>query len=125
MNPWISMSEGEKTISRLIALQRGRANAISIAILCQMTEYTEREIKGIVEQLIVTHGLKIGSSRVKPFGYFMIIDQADLDAAICAYRHQILSMWRRLGALAPAHYLREMHGQLTIEPLTTGEPVNA
>jgi len=107
----------ERVIAGMIAGHRGRGNPITIAMLASATGRGAREIKAIVEQLIVTHRLKIGALRDGRGGggYFMIADADDLAAAVRPYRGQIFAMWRRLRVLLEAHELRELHGQLTIE----------
>jgi hypothetical protein len=108
----------ERVIAEIIWGHQGRGNPISIAMLAKSTGYGEREIKGIVEQLVVTHRMKIGAKRAKradPVGYFVVVDLEDLAAAVGPYRDQIFAMWRRLRVLLTPHALREMAGQLAIE----------
>jgi hypothetical protein len=105
----------EILLGGLIWRHTGRANPISIAKLHEMTGYSERQIKGIVEQLVVTHHLQIGAKREEPAGYFVIQDVADREAAVGPYRSQILSMWRRLRVLEGPQTLRELLGQLRLD----------
>jgi len=105
----------ERVVAEIIDLHRGRGNPISIATLSKATGKNERDIKGIVEELVVTHRLRIGAARGEPVGYFVIMDAADLQAATGPYRAQIIHMWRRLRALLAKHELAELHGQLRIE----------
>jgi hypothetical protein len=106
----------ERVIAEIIWTHRGRKNPISIDMLSRSVGRDERTVKGVVEQLVVTHGLKIGGSRAEAGGgYFVVVDAEDLEAAVRPYRSQILAMWRRLRVLCEAHALRELHGQLTIE----------
>jgi hypothetical protein len=105
----------EVLVGGLIWRHTGRANPISIAHIHTLTGYSERQIKGIVEQLVVTHRLRIGAKREEPAGYFMIQDGADQAAAVGPYRSQILSMWKRLRVLESQQGLRELQGQLKLE----------
>jgi hypothetical protein len=105
----------EMIVGSLIWKHAGRANPIPIARIHELTGYSERQIKGIVEQLVVTHHLRIGAKREDPAGYFMVEDEADQAAAVGPYRAQILSMWRRLRVLESAQGLRELQGQLRLE----------
>jgi hypothetical protein len=106
----------ERVLAAMIFKHKGRDHPISIARLCSGTGWTQREIKGIVEQLVVTHRMKIGGRRDREtHGYFMVMDAQDLDTATGPYRQQILAMWRRLRVLLGVHALRELHGQLEIE----------
>ena len=105
----------ERVVAEIIWTHRGRQNPISIATLSRSTGKCEREIKGVVEQLVVTHRMRIGAKREEPSGYFTIVDAEDLAAAVGPYRAQIFAMWRRLRVLLSKHELAEMLGQLRIE----------
>jgi hypothetical protein len=102
-------------IAEMIWAHQGRAHPISIACLAKSTGKSERDVKGVVEQLVVTHRMRIGGRREEPVGYFVIVDAEDLAAAVGAYRKQIFAMWRRLRVLLSRHELAELHGQLVIE----------
>lgn len=108
-------SPEELMVAGLIWRRRGRANPISIARLRELTGYSERQIKGIVEQLVITHRMRIGGSRQDPAGYFIVQDTADLAAAVEPYKSQILSMLRRLRVLDAPHARREFLGQIRLE----------
>lgn len=105
----------EVLIGSVIWKHKGRNNPISIARLREMTKLSERQIKGVVEQLVVSHKLKIGGRREDPVGYFVIQDAEDLAAAVGPYKAQILAMWRRLRVLEQPGLLREFLGQLSLE----------
>jgi hypothetical protein len=105
----------ERVVAEIISQHQGRGNPISIAKLGACTGKSEREIKGIVEQLVVTHRMKIGGRRGDPAGYFVVVDADDLEMAVRPYRDQIFAMLRRLRVLmAPLAY-RELKGQLVID----------
>jgi hypothetical protein len=104
----------ERAVAGILWTHQGRGNPVSIARLKMATGWSEREIKGIVEQLVVTHRMKIGGKRSEPVGYFVVADREDLEAAVRPYRDQIIAMWRRLRVLLGPHALRELHGQLAI-----------
>jgi hypothetical protein len=105
----------ERMIASLIWGYKGRARPISIAKLRELTGYTERQVKGIVEQLVVTHRMRIGARREEPAGYFIIQDQADLDTAVGPYKSQIFSMVRRLRILDSPAARSELLGQIRLE----------
>lgn len=111
----IEPTAAERLVGGMVWGHRGRSNPISIAMLSRATGRNDREIKGIVEQLVVTHRMMIGASRGELNGYFVVVDAEDLEAAVRPYRDQILAMWRRLRVLMEPHGLRELHGQLVIE----------
>lgn len=106
----------ELAVGALVWRHKGRANPLPIARLRELTGYTERQIKGVIEQLIVTHRMQIGARREDPAGYFMIQNAEDLDAAVRPYKSQILAMVRRLRVLDPSHHSRlEFMGQIRCE----------
>ena len=104
----------ERVVAEMIACHKGRENPISIARLTAATGWDARTVKGIVEQLVVTHRIRIGGRRGEPGGYFMIVDLEDLEAAVRPYRDQIFAMFRRLRVLMGTHALAEMAGQLAM-----------
>jgi len=104
----------ERVVAEIIWAHQGRGNPISIAMLSKCTGKSDREIKGIVEQLVVTHKMPIGGKRSEPVGYFVIQDAEDLETAVRPYREQIFAMWRRLRVLLEPRALRELYGQLAI-----------
>jgi hypothetical protein len=120
-DPFVPWREGAKPtkdetlIAALIWKHKGRANPISIARLTETTKLGDRQIKGIVEELIVTHRLPIGAKREEPYGFFAIVDAADQETAVKPYRNQILSMLRRLRVLEDSGRLREFMGQIRME----------
>lgn len=108
----------EVLIAALIWPRRGRERPISIAEIIQMAGVeglTERTVKGVVEQLVVTHRCRIGARRDAPAGYFWIADAEDQAAAVNPYKAQILSMLRRLRVLDSAEDYRAFVGQLELE----------
>ena len=105
----------ETLIASLIWQHRGRARPISITRLQELTGLSERTIKGVVEELVVSHRMRIGARREDPSGYFIIEDAADLEAAVKPYKAQVIAMLRRLRALESAEAVREFLGQLALE----------
>lgn len=105
----------EVIVAAFIWRHRGRGNPIAIARLKWLTGYSERQIKAIVEQLVVAHRMQIGGRREEPAGYFMIEDAEDQATAVGPYKSQILAMFRRLRVLESPRRLREFLGQLKLE----------
>lgn len=108
-------NQEETLIGSLIWKHRGRANPISIARLHELTGLSDRQVKGIVEQLVVTHKIRIGGRREEPAGYFIIESAEDLESAVKPYKAQIIAMWRRLRVLEAPQALKELLGQLKLE----------
>jgi hypothetical protein len=91
-----------EVVANLIWKHQGRANAITIAELTRKTGKDARTIKGIVEDLVMTHGVLVGGVRQGTFdggGYFIVTDLADLGAACGAYEAQIKTMQKRVDKL--------------------------
>lgn len=105
----------ERVMAEVIWRHQGRANPISIAVLCKVMGKSERTVKGLKQQLIVTHRMRIGARREPPAGYFVIVDKEDLALTVSAYQGQVIEMWRVLRVLLEGHELRRLHGQLEFE----------
>lgn len=108
----------EILIEGLIWQRRGRGNPISIAEIIQVSGVeglSDRTVKGVVEQLVVTHRCRIGARRDDPSGYFWVVDAEDQAAAVAPYKAQILSMLRRLRVLDSAEDYRVFLGQMALE----------
>jgi hypothetical protein len=107
----------EYRLMAILARHRGRANPCPLASLrMQMAglarrEFSEREIKGLVERLRLDHSIKIGSRRSEPFGYFLCVDAADVAEAIEPYKKQIFSMLRVMHVFCSKAERLELAGQ--------------
>lgn len=108
-------TELERLVGGLIAQHRGRKNAIALRSLMDVTGKDERHVRGVVEQLIVSHRWRIGAALQAPSGYYMIETAEDLEMAVGTYRSQIFTMLRRLRVLMAPHQVRELLGQMTAE----------
>lgn len=104
----------EKVVAGLIWQHQGRENPLPLAKLSEVTGRSERDVKAVVEQLVVTHRLRIGARRQMPWGYFVIVDAEDLRVACEPYESQIFAMWRRLRILRSPMEMKELLGQLVI-----------
>src|SRR5712692_5203301 len=77
------LTERDKEILRVIAGHKGAMSAIrslEIAMLSGLpprAEKSRREIASAVETFVTFFGIPIGGLRVKPYGYFLIVDRAD------------------------------------------------
>lgn len=109
----VTPEKKEVVVAGMIWRHQGRANPIAISLLSKATGWSAREIKSIVEQLVVTHHMKIGASRNQESGgYFVVVDAEDVELAAKSYRNQIFAMLRRLRVLLSEHELRKLYGQL-------------
>jgi hypothetical protein len=108
----------EQVVGEMIWRHQGRGNAIALDAIAAATGKDARTIKGVVEQLVVSHRARIGGYRGaagESTGYAVIVDAEDLAAAVGPYRSQIFAMWRRLRVLLGKHELAELLGQLRLE----------
>ena len=74
----------------------------------------DREIKALVRELRRA-GLKIGSKRTEPAGYFMITNARELAATIAPLLRQAIDELRTIEALTGrGYYARELEGQMRL-----------
>lgn len=112
--PTVPMTEMEAHAADLLRTAR-RDRPLPLSLLRCHLGVSERVAKGVIESLIVDHGMKIGASREEPHGYYVIESIEDQEAAVGPYRAQILAMLRRLRVLESPGAVREWLGQLQIE----------
>ena len=117
--PGIPFRANEVRIYDLIAPHHGYKEAMPLDAIHRITGMSERTIKGIISELIITHGILIGASRHEPIGYFMIESDADRAVASEPLKAQIIQMLRRLKVINKPHQVREWLGQQAAE-LTGG-----
>lgn len=115
----IRPSPAEVLLAGIIWNHQGRDRAISIAEIIRLAGagnylLDDRKVKDIVHELRRTHHVAIGSSRGDLPGYFVMVDLADFDAGLGAYRRQLIEGWQVLRAVAPQSWIAELRGQLTI-----------
>ena len=118
--PW---TPDERSVWDEIQCRRGLKRAASIRelrVLIHMIdgrEISEREVKAAVSGLIVRHRLRIGSSRQKPSGYYLIDSADEMEATCRPLERQAVQMFRRVRALRGAGDCRllELAGQMTME----------
>lgn len=95
----IPPTEDERRVALLISQFRGKDHPISIAQIRAMTGLSERQVKGIVEQLVD----------------FVVESEEDRLAAVTPYKSQILAMLRRLRVLESKQGMSEFMGQMALE----------
>jgi hypothetical protein len=75
-------------------LPEGRANAVGAEPLARELRVDVRTLQQLVVEAI-EHGVLIGSAASEPFGYFLIVSEADLEAGTAHLRARALSCLRR------------------------------
>lgn len=91
-----------RTVGEIIWRHQGRGSTVTIAELMQRTgARTDREVKKIVEALVMEHGMLIGGCRERDGsgGYFILVDEEDFKLAVGPYQAQIETMSARLERL--------------------------
>lgn len=110
----------DKDVLRILDAHRGQANPIKGEdILKQLDvavdEHSRRWLKNVVENLVTTHGVKIGGSRFKPYGYFLVTSLADLDVALSPLLGEWYAYGRRIRALTSKTDFMRLCGQLDLD----------
>lgn len=123
----VPFTTDERAVWNVLQLRAGKAAAISATGLMEAARrsdgerFTERDIKGVIEDLRRRHRLKIGANRGKPHGYYVIVTAEELDESVRALRNQGIKMlWTAalLEGRDGKNYLRELLGQMELEPLS-------
>jgi len=117
------ITANEQAIWDELMWRRGLRHAVEIAVLQGIIyivhgrHLSEREVKAAVSGLIMRHGLRIGSSRQRPSGYYLIDSADELEATCRSLERQAVQMFRRVRALRGAGNARllELAGQMIME----------
>jgi hypothetical protein len=109
-----------REVGAIILDHRGEANAISIAEIAQMLwtqashAAAERAIKAAVRELRRA-GVKVGSRRTEPVGYFMIQTTQELSATVRPLLRQAVDELRTIEALTGrGFFTAELEGQMRL-----------
>jgi len=114
------LNEREKEVLRVIAGHKGAANAIRAQEVAQRAgmqweERARREIAGVVETCVLLFRVPIGGLRMKPYGYFLIVNADDLDLAIGPLWSEVYAHIRRLRALTSKQQVARLFGQAMLK----------
>jgi hypothetical protein len=126
--PWQATDLQRETL-RILLYHPGAQRAITLhALMVKLDRVckpipTEREIKDAVRSLVVDFKVRIGASRSKPSGYFLITTAEEARDAAHPYISEIRQLALRVRVLLDPHDLAELQGQRWIELLLT-EPEN-
>jgi predicted transcriptional regulator len=86
----------EILVAGLIWKHQGRERSLAIARIAEVTAFSPRSIKTIVERLRKKHHCQIGPRHEDPAGYFWIVDEEDRRLARAPFHSQITSMFDTL-----------------------------
>lgn len=95
----LSLSEKERDIAQVIRRRRSD-NPVQVAVLTEVAGLGERAVRNIVRDLVMAHGMPIGSifATDKP-GFYWIEDHKELEEAAQRQIHLGVSILRRGYAL--------------------------
>jgi hypothetical protein len=115
-----ALDDLDREILAVLASHKGaaaaiKAEAIAGAVGKEWSEKTRREITAAVEHLVVFHKLPIGARRGVPPGYFLIMNQNDLDLAIHPLWCEHYAILRRLRALTGKAECARLFGQQMLD----------
>ena len=124
----------QRELLRILLFHQGAQSAVPLHVLmvkldsvCKPTP-TERQIKDAARSLVVDFKVRIGASRGKPVGYFLVTTAEEARDAASPYISEIRQLARRVRVLLDPHDLGELQGQRWIENLLAepdGDPKEA
>jgi hypothetical protein len=118
--PW-PVTELQREVLRVLLFHQGALNAICLRDLMGKLDHvltpipTEREIKDAVRGLVVDFKVRIGASRSRPAGYFLITSSEEARDSALPYISEIRQLARRVRVLLDPHDLAELAGQLRLD----------
>jgi hypothetical protein len=105
-------------IARVLAVisqHRGQENPIRGRDVAELAEVTERDVQAIVKILGEELSVPIGSKTSKPWGYYVVVDEAELAANFQQLKRRAASTWRHARAFLKPSVLGPIAGQQEIE----------
>jgi hypothetical protein len=120
--PWPATNL-QRELLRILLYHLGAQRAISLHALMVKLEPrfhptpTEREIKDAIRSLVVDFKVRIGASRGKPVGYFLVTTPEEARDAASPYISEMHQLARRVRVLLDPHDLGELAGQQWLKNL--------
>lgn len=109
------LSDGQRTLLRLLRPRLGRARAIALGDLCERMRLTPRVVKDLVQDLRLNFGIQIGASRdAAAGGYYLIETEAESVESTTQLLHQALTMLEVVRVMRGHHNLLELLGQIRL-----------
>jgi hypothetical protein len=131
------LNERDKEVLRVLAGHKGAMNAIRSVELAFHAgvgrgEKGRRAVALAIETFVQLFGIPIGGLRVPPYGYFLIVDHADLALAVGPLWGEVYAHLRRLRALTGKQTVARLFGQAMLklaaevqDPGRAGKPKEA
>ncbi len=118
--PW-PLTELQRELLHILVFYLGAQRAIQLRELMAKVQGkvkplpTEREIKDAIRSLVVDFKVRIGASRQKPAGYFLITNSQEARESAQTYIAEIKKLAQRVRVLLDPHELAELAGQLRLD----------
>lgn len=113
----LSMDSDSAMVLRIIGRHQGRASAITVEIISELTGIAPRQVRDIVKHLIEHHHARIGSALTRPAGYYMIATDDEAAQNELTLRRLALSILTRaavLKNLTVQEYMRRLQCELPL-----------
>jgi hypothetical protein len=105
----------QKAILRILNRHRGQERALPLEQLCVETDLPRRRVEGYIASLVSDFLVRIGASRGKNHGYYLIRTAEELEKTSRIYENEIRSMARRVRVLKGKQFVAELLGQMKLE----------
>jgi hypothetical protein len=121
--PW-PPTQLQREALRILLFHQGAQRPISLRDLMGKLDRvtselpTERETKDAIRGLVVDFKVRIGASRSRPFGYYLITTTQEARDSARPYINEIRELAARVRVLLDPHDLAELAGQQWLELLT-------
>lgn len=89
----------KRKLLKIIRKHLGRTNPIQVDELAAYVPLTDREIRKVVQELVIDFGYPIGSTTKGPHGFYFIIDEGDLEEALRNLLHRKVKIEKRIDSL--------------------------
>lgn len=112
----IKYSKAEQAILAILLGHAGSENAIKSRELALRTGIEERKVRDIIKHLIEDKHVPIGSSTVKPYGYYIITDNDERYQVSAALYGRAISILKRARAYdqKKSRWVSNVIGQLEL-----------
>ena len=109
------LSPEEFEVKHVLRRHQGKEQAIRVDVLAAIVKMPSVKVRETVRELIVTHGIPIGSSVAQPAGYYWIVDREETEENYQKLRHRGISVLQRAACLRRIglkELLRELQTEL-------------
>lgn len=110
------LTDQELTLWNFLQGHRGRAAAVQADRLAGMLGMEERRLRMTIKHLVEDHAFLIGSSTVKPCGYFIPVSEDEIDQVTGQLMHRLKSLALRISRLKKISVEQIFH-QLRLEEI--------